>query len=151
MSLRAKRLPLFQRGADGPAKGTPIATVTEADVRRFAANGRICGECRFFEPGHAQAELARQSFVPQLVRDYEWKIEHAFISPVNESGLCSQHDGLLTGVLHAACDAFRENNGKIKREAKPAETRRVREDFARAKRMQAERLAAWRAKHGLDR
>ena len=58
-------------------KGANVCAVSEDDIRRFASGGHVCGECRHFEPGHAQAIMARTKFVRTLVKDYEWNPAHA--------------------------------------------------------------------------
>lgn len=129
----------------------PVVTVTEADIRRYGSGGHTCGECKYFELGHGQAQIAQQQFMPKLVRDLEWKLDHAFLSPVNETGLCGNDDITLTGVMHAACPDFRPHNGKIKREVKASELETIEKDRIGAKRMQQRRIRDWRKQAGLDR
>lgn len=129
----------------------PVVTVSEADIRRYGSGGHTCGECKHFELGHGQAQMAAQKFMPKLVREYEWKLEHAFLSPSNEMGLCGNDDVTLTGVLHAACEHFRAHNGKIKREVKASELETIEDSKHGAKRMQQRRIRDWRKAAGLDR
>jgi hypothetical protein len=129
----------------------PVVTVSEDDIRRYGSGGHTCGECKHFELGHGQAQMAAQEFMPKLVRDYEWKLQHAFLSPSNEMGLCGNDDITLTGVLHAACEHFRPHNGKIKREAKASELETIEKSRIGAQRMQQRRIRDWRKSAGLDR
>lgn len=129
----------------------PVVTVSEADIRRYGSGGHTCGECKHFELGHGQAQMAAQQFMPKLVREYEWKLEHAFLSPSNEMGLCGNDDVTLTGVMHAACPNFRAHNGKIRREAKASELETLETNRHDAKRMQQRRIRDWRKASGLDR
>ena len=145
-----RHLPVVYRdghsGVEMPGS-MPVLTVTEDDIRRYGSGGHVCGECKHFEPGHVQAEMAASQFMPKLVRDMEWKLEHAFVSDLNEAGLCGDTGVTLTFTMHAACPNFRPHNGKIKRAVKENELAKVVEDRKQAQQMQEKRLRDWRAKH----
>lgn len=133
-------------------KTTPIASVTEEDIRRYAHGGNVCGECKYFEPGHAQAELARTKFVRSLVKDYDWNPEHAGMTAerAQEIGLCAADGSMATSAMCAACDQFRPNQGRIKREVNRDELRSVTQDMRAAKRDHAEKFAKFRRDNELD-
>jgi hypothetical protein len=129
----------------------PVVVVTEEDIRRYGSGGHVCGECKHFELGHGQAAMAAQKFIPKLVREYEWKYEHFFLSPSNEMGLCGERGDTLTGVMHAACPHFTPHNGKLKREAKTSELEAIAMSKPDARRMQERRIRDWRTSLGLDK
>jgi hypothetical protein len=128
----------------------PVLQVSEDDIRRFGSGGHVCGECKHFEPGHAAAVMASTRFAPTLVKDYDWKLEHVFLSDVNEAGLCGDTGVTLTFTMHAQCPNFRPHNGKIKRAPKASELERITVDRQEANKLQAVRIRNWRDKHSLD-
>lgn len=126
-----------------------ICSVTEADIRRFSSGGHVCGECRFFEQGHAMAEMARQNFVRELVKDYEWNPAHAGMTTekASEIGLCADAGDMATSKMTAACENFRENRGRIKKEATATQQRIVVNDMRAGAQDHAERFEAFKAKN----
>ena len=147
-------LPLISSDEHGNkvANSIPVNSVSEEEIRRYSqANGHVCGECRFFELGHAAAEMASTKMLQELAKDHEWKIDHAFVQGVNKAGLCAQHGSMATGVMHAACDAFRPSNGRLKRMAKPDELQALAVSEREARQIEAKRVHAWREKNGLNR
>lgn len=132
---------------------SPLATVTEAELRRYSATGNICGECRHFEPGHAQAEMARTRFLQVLVKEYGWKVEHALpgitAERSSEIGLCAEAGDTATTAFAPSCDHFSPARGKLKREARPEEQHLVVNDLRVAKAAQAQRFEEWKREQGL--
>ena len=150
-----RRLPVtFSGGGHAVAGSSPVVTATEQDIRKFGHGGHVCGECRFFEPGHAAAEMARTRFVSGLVKDYGWKVEHAFPGITQERtaeiGLCAAAGDTGTTAFAAACDHFKDNAGALKREAKDDERAFVINDMRQAKAAQEERFQQWKRDQGLD-
>lgn len=149
-ATQPRRLPMVYRdghsGAELPGS-MPVVSVTEDDIRLYGAGGHVCGECKHFEPGHAAAEMAATKFMPHLVRDREWKLEHAFLSPTNESGLCGDTGTTLTFTMHAACPNFRPHNGKIKRAPRESELAKIHEQTKDARQIQDRRIRDWRQQH----
>ena len=149
-----KHLPVLDRNGVPTPGITAVATATENEIRRFSFGGHVCGECTYCERGHAQAEMARQKFLPSLVRDYEWKLDHAFTTGVDAAAICGASGGtvlLAAGAMTAACDQFRPANGRIQREAKTSELEKIGDQLSDAKRMQRRRIRDWKKKRGLDR
>lgn len=89
-----------------------------AEERAMLSAKRVCGQCRYFERAHGQAEMQAQRFLERLVREDNWQVRH-LASPVNELGICGAHDSgqgndqVLTGTRHVACDQFRPNRGLV--------------------------------------
>lgn len=147
-------LPLVYRDAETGVQTSgaiPVNSVSEEEIRRYSQGGHVCGECKFFELGHAAAEMASTKMVQQLARDHEWKIDHAFTQGVNQAGLCSAAGAMATGVMHAACDQFRPHNGKIRKEASKDELQALSDEVRAARKLEAQRIHAWREKNGLNR
>jgi len=57
---------------------------------------------------------------------------------------------MATSAMCAACDQFRANNGRIKREVRRDELAAVTRDMGKAKSDHQERFARFRREHGLD-
>lgn len=133
-------------------KGAPVLGVTEDEIRRYGYGGQTCGECRFFEPGHAQAEMARTRFLQVLARDYEWNPTHAGMAPERskEIGLCAASGDTATTAFCPACDQFRENRGKLKKEAEDVHHEVVVKDMRAAQGVVRDRFESFKKKHGLD-
>ena len=132
-------------------KGANVCAVSEDDIRRFASGGHVCGECRHFEPGHAQAIMARTKFVRKLVKDYEWNPAHAGMvqEKAADIGLCGDQGDMATSAMTAACENFRENRGKIKKEATREERGIVIQDMRAASKDHAARFQKFKDDHGL--
>lgn len=150
-----RRLPVAYTDQHGQTVvgSSPVVSATEADIRRFGHGGHVCAECRFFEPGHAAAEMKRTRWMQQLVKEYGWKVEHAFPGitqeRTNEIGLCGAAGDTGTTAFAAACDQFVDARGKLKREASEEERGFVVNDMRVAKEAQAERIAAWKRNLGI--
>jgi len=134
----------------GKSFGTsaPVLTVTAEDVKRIGC-GKICGNCKNFEPGHVMAEMVRTEFLPKLVKELEWKPEHLGAAITDEAGLCGERPGLVTSTFSAAhnCDSWRENNGKMKRQTKDSEKQSWSEQRRAMLRMSRERLKKQRQEY----
>lgn len=150
-----RRLPVTYTNVQGQTVGgAAVVSASEQDIRRFGHGGHVCAECRHFEPGHAIAEMARTRWMTQLVKEYGWKIEHAFPGitqeRTHEIGLCAAAGDTGTTAFAAACDQFTEARGRLKKEASPEEQGFVVHDMRAAHVSQAERIANWKREQGLD-
>jgi len=134
------------------SKSAPVCGVTEDEIRRFSHGGQMCGECKFFERGHAQAEMARTNFVRTLVKDYEWNPNHAGLTreTADEVGLCAADGNMATAVFTPACDQFRHSKGRIKKEATREQKGIFVKDVRAANDDHAARFREFKRKHGLD-
>lgn len=133
-------------------KPTPLATITEDEVRRYGKGGHTCGECAHFERGHAQAEMARARFVRALVKDYEWNPRHAGLTQerVDEIGLCADAGDMATGVFMPACEHFREDRGRLKKQATPEQRGMLIKDMRAGARDAEARFRKFKRDHGLE-
>jgi hypothetical protein len=116
-------MPVVWKGADGSAirSESPVVHPSQMDPlerEMLTETYKTCGQCRYFEKAHGQAEMVRQRFVERLVREDNWQVRH-LVSPLNELGVCGAHDSgkggeqMLTGTMHKACDQWRPNAGKL--------------------------------------
>jgi hypothetical protein len=124
----------------------PVMTLTKQEIEQYCG-GKMCGNCTFFEPGHAVVEMARQRFMPKLVKELEWKPEHLGAAISSEAGLCGLRDDLLTSTFTKSCDAWREDRGRLKKRATPAEKAAWEEERRTMMRMHRERMARQHKKH----
>lgn len=92
----------------------------EAEMAAIHMEGKLCGNCKYFELSHGQTLMRQQRFVERLVREENWQVKH-LCSPGNQLGVCGAHhsgsadaDAMMTGVLHKGCDQWRPNNGAIR-------------------------------------
>lgn len=133
-------------------KGANVCSVTEEDIRRFSSGGHVCGECRHFEAGHGMAIIARTKFVRELVKDYEWNPAHAGMvqEKANDIGLCGDAGDMATSAMTAACENFRENRGRIKKEVSPEQRKLVVNDMRAAKQDHEERFEKFKRDNNLD-
>lgn len=149
-----RRLPITYSGGGHSVGSSAVVSATEQEIRRFSSGGHICGECRHFQPGHAASEMARTRFVSGLVKDYGWKIEHAFPGitqeRTNEIGLCGESNDTGTTAFTAACDHFRAANGVLKKVATEEERGFLVNDMRQAKAAQEERFLEWKRAQGID-
>lgn len=146
-----RRLPVIYREPSSGVESRSSAdvfSISSEDVKRYG-DGKICGNCRFFEPGHAQVEMVRTQFLPKLVQELEWKPEHIGAAITSEGGICgltSGHDKTITATFTVACDGWREDNGRIKRRASPEERAQFARSTREMQRLSRERLAREREK-----
>ena len=117
-------IPTMWRGADGKTirSDSPVVDPSDMDPlerEMLTESFDACGQCRYFEKSHGQAEMQAQQFVERLVREEHWQTRH-LVSPLNELGICGAHDSgapgaeqCLTGTMHKACDQFRPNLGLV--------------------------------------
>jgi len=88
----------------------------QAGDEAFAEAKDLCGQCKYFELSHGQAQMTAQQFVARLVQEQDWKVEH-LCSPLNQLGICGAADAgtggdqTITGTMHVGCDQFRPKNG----------------------------------------
>lgn len=121
MSDDKKHLPVSYRtgGVETGRTSSPVMGATEEEMALYAQNEvKVCGDCKYFEHTHGQAEIKAQRFVERLVREENWQVKH-LCSPVNQLGVCGAHDAgtggeqMLTGTMHKACDQWRPNKGHL--------------------------------------
>ncbi len=134
------------------SKSAPVVGITEEEIKRYSRSGNVCGECKFFEPGHFAAEAARTKFVRALVKDYEWNPRHAGLTQetTKEMGLCGATNDTATAAFNASCNHFVQDRGRIKRATKPEEHGVYVRDLRAAEADHAERFREFKRKHGLD-
>lgn len=123
------RIPTLWRDKDGSAirSDSPVVHPDDMDpLERQMTTERFntCGQCRYFERAHGQAEMKAQRFVERLVREEHWQTRH-LVSPLNELGICGAHSAgtggeeqCLTGTMHKACDQYRPNLGLVSKTRK---------------------------------
>jgi len=122
--LTSYNVPTIWRGADGTAtrSSSPVVHPDDMDPlerEMLTETFTTCGQCRYFEHSHGQAQMKAQRFVERLVREENWQTRH-LVSPLNELGLCGAHSSgngaeeqCLTGTMHKSCDQFRPSRGKL--------------------------------------
>jgi hypothetical protein len=88
--------------------------VSGAMLRLAQAQGKVCGNCKYFSLHEGQKQIETQRFIAQLVKEHKWKVKYLG-APPETLGDCGAHrsgsagdDITLTGPLHMACDQFRE-------------------------------------------
>ena len=123
-SYGGPKVPVMWRNPDGSAtrSDSPVIHPDEMDPlerQMLTETFNTCGQCKYFEHAHGQAEMRAQRFAERLVREDNWQVKH-LISPLNELGVCGAHsagtgseDQTLTGTMHKACDQFRPTRGLI--------------------------------------
>ena len=118
------KLDTVWRNPDGSATRTESPVVSPDDMdplerEMLSEHYTTCGQCKYFEHRHGQAEMKAQKFVERLVREDNWQTKH-LVSPLNELGICGAHsagtgseDQMLTGTMHKSCDQFRLRKGQL--------------------------------------
>jgi hypothetical protein len=117
-------VPTIWKNPDGSAtrSSSPVVAPDQMDPlerEMLTETFRTCGQCKYFEHAHGQAEMHAQRFVERLVREDNWQTRH-LVSPLNELGICGAHsagtggeDQCLTGTMHKACDQWRPRRGAL--------------------------------------
>ena len=111
---------VYKAGIDGSLMPERKVLTPEEDRAMFdlAKNMKVCGHCKYFELAEGQARMKMLKFLETLVHEHSWQVKHLAAHP-EHLGLCGAADSgagnehTLTGMLHKACDQYRENRGLI--------------------------------------
>lgn len=111
----------YRSGTTGEEIGKSQSQVVDptAEEAAMIQQGRVCGDCTYFDYAEGQAQIQSQRFVERLIREDNWQVKH-LVSPVNQLGVCGAHasgagsDQTMTGRMHKACDQYRPDNGKVR-------------------------------------
>ena len=65
-----------------------------------------CGSCKFFRHSLAQKRMRDEQFLPYLVHEANWRVEHLAQDHKNMA-ICDQHGDMLVGPISKACEFYR--------------------------------------------